>query len=579
MCGIFGATGVPSSKLPQAHAALHTLTHRGPDGWQHTHVNKVYMGHRRLAIIDTSSAGLQPMVSHGTHLTVNGEIYNFQSLRQELITHMGATFTSGSDSEVLLHAARLWGLNEAMEKCDGMFAFALHDTQKGLVHLGRDPLGIKPLYYAHIGGQLAWASELEALEAWFGPENLTPDPTALYDFLTYGYIPTPKSLYQGIFKLPPAHTLTFSTATGQLTLHKYWSLNPQRQTQTPEQAMHMVESAISQAVREQLVSDVPLGAFLSGGVDSSIVCYEAAQVLNTLTTCSIGMEDAAVDETPYAQAVAKVLGTTHRTERTSTQDATTHFARLREWFAEPFADTSAFPTQQVAALARRFFTVVLTGDGGDEIFAGYNHHHQWHQKLTRSVGVLFPLRGPVTYLKNHTRGPLQKLARKVEPFTIRCPLTRRIRLSGGLIATDAAKQAWRKRLRIPATYDDLWHLKEHDLPHLPPLSRVLWLDFHTTLPDRMLTKVDRTSSSVALEARVPLLAKNVVETAWKISEKNLKLDGEQKGLLKHIYARHLPRECLYRKKQGFSLGKQPFAHPGTTLNETILTRLFSPLLG
>ena len=589
MCGIFGHSNVAPSQLDHAHTALHTLAHRGPNGWSHAHTNNVYLGHRRLSIQDLSANGTQPMESQGVYLTANGEIYNFQELREELKQKHGAVFRSGSDSEVLLHGYIHWGMDTLLNRIDGMLAMALYDSNSGKIYLARDHAGIKPMYYSTYADNtgtttLGWASELQALTTFHAPQGLEHDMTAVYDFLTYLCIPAPKSLYLNIRKLEAAHVLTFDITTGSTETRRYWSLSTPRTITDDTEARQKIRQAIGTSVDEQLVADVTVGTFLSGGVDSSIISYEAAQRVPQITTCSISFSDPEVDETRYANMVAEQLGTRHITREVSQNLVNEKFEMLRDLFQEPFGDASAFPTYQVCQLASENMTVVLTGDGGDELFGGYRHYGQWFMQYTPWLGFLFPLRGLVSKIKN-TAAPqsfVHKLARKLEVFTIVNPLERHVRLRGCLLKSDAFKCRFRQAFSIPEDYDDLWYLRPHYRADLPLKSRAMYLDFHTLMTDSILTKVDRTSMAVAIETRVPLLSKRMCETAWQLAETAIFADGELKGILKAMYADKLPRACLYRKKQGFSIGKaegaDKLALHGKSLPEVLLERLFPELL-
>ena len=583
MCGIFGATGVAEAALDAAHAALHTLAHRGPDGWSFMHPDGVYIGHRRLSIVDLSTNGTQPMVADGVYLTVNGEIYNFPQLRAELEREHGIVFASNSDSEVMLHGYRVWGWQTLLERVDGMFALAIYDSHTRTVVLARDHVGIKSLYYIVRDGQLAWASELKALMAHHGAESLQVDHTAVYDFLSYLCIPAPKTLYREVFKLPPATALVFGLDTGTFSTHRYWQWEMTRTVDDAKQAVAMVQAALTNSVRAQLMADVPLGTFLSGGVDSSIISYEAAQLVDgQLTTCSISFGDAAVDETPFAKAVANVIGSHHVTGLMDQGQVTVQFERLKTLFDEPFGDTSAFPTLQVSALAKQHMTVVLTGDGGDEVFGGYVPYGNRLMALTPWLGFLAPLRPLLSWAKQANLWRVSKLARTLEIFSIIDPLERQIRLRGGVLKTDALKRRFRQAFHIPEDYDELWYVRPFYRPELPWRSRAMWLDFHTYMVDGILTKVDRASMAVAIETRVPFLGKEVLAVAGKISERVLFQGGHLKGLLKAMYDGRLPHACLYRKKQGFSVGKAEAGDVlhlnGRTLPEVLLQRLWPELL-
>ena len=376
MCGIFGHTGFDPRRLDHSRAALQTLAHRGPDQWGDWHDTDVYLGHRRLSILDLSEAGRQPMRAAGDEvlLTANGEVYNFAPLRARL--GQEHTFTSGSDSEVLLHGYRAWGIDGLVERIEGMYAFAIYDRIRRKVFLVRDRVGIKPLYYSSLGGRAAWASELKALQRLHQGEGLSVDRTAVYDYLTYSYIPAPKSMYVGIFKLPPAHVAEIDVLTGSIRTYRYWALSTNEEDLSIPTAASRLRELVGDAVRQQMVSDVPVGFFLSGGMDSSAVVAEAASLGHGANTFSIGFDVPGHDETGFAALVAAAFRTDHVRRVLSARATTELFPRLREWFDEPFADTSAFPTQLVSRVARERCTVVLTGDGGDEVFGGYRRYQQ-----------------------------------------------------------------------------------------------------------------------------------------------------------------------------------------------------------
>ncbi|MFT7143969.1 MAG: asparagine synthase (glutamine-hydrolyzing), partial [bacterium] len=415
--------------------------------------------------------------------------------------------------------------------------------------------GIKPLYYGMLNGGFSWGSELKALRHYYGEKSLEVDYTALYDFMSYLYIPCPKSLYKNIFKLEAAHFATYNIAAKSLSKKRYWQLPVNRHIDDVNTAKEKVKSTIETAVHSHLVADVPVGTFLSGGVDSSIVSYEVSQLVDKLTTCSIGFDDARVNESHFAQMVADKIGSNHITENMDHGIVNDHFSLLKNMYDEPFGDTSAFPTYAVSKLAKENMTVVLTGDGADELFGGYGTYKCWYQALTPLLGFLCPLRPLITYIKNADIGMLSRLARKAEIFAIVNPLERKIRLSGGFLKTDKFKKEFRKKYNIPENYNDTWHSQKYYRKDLPLKSRYMYLDFHTTMTDGILCKVDRASMAHSIETRVPFLSKNVIESAWQINEDILFLDGELKGLLKSIYVDVLPKACLYRRKQGFSLGQ------------------------
>jgi asparagine synthase (glutamine-hydrolyzing) len=380
MCGIFGFTGYQKEYLYKARQALNMLAHRGPDQWGEWTDDDIYSGHRRLSINDLSDNGRQPMMDLGgnTVIAVNGEIYNFQSLREDLLVS-GHRFNSNSDSEVLLHGYEEWGIKVLLDRIEGMFAFVIYDREKRKVFLVRDRVGIKPLYYSWIGSSLAWASELKALSS-FHRDHLETDMTALYDFLTYLYIPTPKTCYNNVFKLPPAHYLEYDLQTLSLKCRRYWKLEV---TDTPiklDEASERLRKLIDKAVKEQLLSDVPIGFFLSGGLDSSIIVSAATNATDFVNTYSIGFDDVRHDETSYAGIVAEHFQTRHEKQILTVEGGGQLIANMKTWFDEPFGDTSALPTYLVSQFARKHCTVALTGDGGDELFGGYRFYNRFNGK-------------------------------------------------------------------------------------------------------------------------------------------------------------------------------------------------------
>lgn len=556
MCGIFGHTGLKIDQIDQSHSALHTLTHRGPDSWHHETKAEVYLGHRRLSILDLSINGRQPMQANGVYLTVNGEIYNFQALRRELVENYQVEFVSKSDSEILLHGYIHWGIEPLLDKVDGMFALALFDSRDSKIILARDHAGIKPLYYGLINGELSWSSELKALECFYGKSNLTIDKTAVYDFMTYLYVPCPKTLYQNVFKLEPGHFLSYDLAAQRVETKRYWSLDTlERQVVEDANCKAFIQTAVHKAVQEQLVSDVPVGFFLSGGIDSSIICYEASSCIEELLTFTIGNADKSVDEAPFAQMVAERIGAEHHCKVFSSRIADENFPLMRNFYDEPFGDVSALPTNEVCKLAREKVTVVLTGDGGDELFGGYSHYEDAERIFDIASNSKAWIRPIVVALKNHApHRSLAKKAQRYEAKTIDDPIERWAKAKGGILKTDVFKRDWAKKNGIAEDYDDYWYYRKHDNPRLSPKTRAQHLDFHTYLHDSVLTKVDRASMAVGLETRVPFLSKDAIAAAWSVPEHLRYRDGELKGVLKHIYSDSLPAEVLYRRKQGFAVG-------------------------
>lgn len=557
MCGLFGFVHLSKDTLdPEeiefGRTALNTLEHRGPDQYSDHVVGSVYMGHRRLSILDLSEEGRQPMMSADgkTIITVNGEIYNFQPLRKDLGE---ARFCSSSDSEVVLHGYADWGLAPLVERIDGMYACVILDTDQRKLHFVRDRAGVKPLIYARVGEYFLWASELKAIvkfAALIG-QALHVDPSALYDFLTYRYIPGTKTLYREALNLLPAHSLTLDLTNGQHQTSFYWSLDP---TDTPvdhDAAAEHLRALIYESVEEQMVSDVPVGFFLSGGMDSSILVSQAARVRDNLSTFSIGYDHAAHDETHYAQIVADEFKTTHRKEILHGDDAEDLIAMILQWYDQPFGDNSALPTYHVSRFARETATVALSGDGGDELFGGY----RWYKRFAQFSKLQAPFRGFGKGLRlnsaRHCSGILQKFAQRLDLLTHNDPLELYTMLIDGLPESKTRTQ--RAELEIPDDYDAFWHFRSYDRPDLSMRKRMQFIDFHTFLPDDILTKVDRVSMAVSLEARVPFLSRKVMEFAFSLPEDFLYKNGDLKGGLKYAFRHDLPDSILNRDKKGFSI--------------------------
>ncbi len=573
MCGFVGGTEPDWDYA----AALASIEHRGPDDGRLHLDGPVRVGFRRLSIIDLDPSANQPMFAPdgNTWIVFNGEIYGFLGLRQELEA-LGHRFRTRSDTEVLLNAYLQWG-EAFIDHLDGMFAIALWDARDGKLRLYRDRPGIKPLYYYYDGRRLAFASELKAIEAALDPADLETDETALYDFLGYRYVPAPKTLYRNCFKLPPAHFLVFDAAKGTITSPaRYWSVPlPERPLPlSADEAAEELRSLINESVREQMVSDVPLGFFLSGGVDSSSVVAAASGTGIDVSTFSIGFDSDEISETPYAREVAELFGTRHHERLLTRAAAGDLLPSLKQWFDEPFADESALPTYLVSRVAREEVTVVLTGDGGDEVFGGYRTYPRyvrysrlpsWPAAFDR---VAHRLRQPFG-----RRSVVTRLARFLE-FAFGKGPRLWARIMHGM--PTAAKLDYRERFGIPDDYDDWWHYREHWRDDLPVRTRLQLVDFHTFMPGMVLTKVDRTSMAVSLEARVPLLARRIIEFSFSLPEHVRYHDGELKGILKHAYRDILPGHILHRRKKGFGIPRYYLEDldGGKPVQEHLLQSLF-----
>jgi asparagine synthase (glutamine-hydrolysing) len=574
VCGFVGGTDPDWSYA----AALNTLVHRGPDDGALRLTAPVRVGFRRLSIIDLRAEANQPMLGPDgeSWIVFNGEIYGYRYLRRTLETR-GHAFRTDSDTEVALHAYLEWG-GDFVEHLDGMFAIVIWDAREQTLRLYRDRPGIKPLYYYYDGRRFAFASELKALEAVLNGTELTVDPTALYDFLSYRYVPAPKTLYQQCYKLPPAHELVYTPSTGALSKpRRYWSLPVHAQPRIPsvDSASEELRALIASSVEEQMISDVPLGFFLSGGVDSSVVVAAAAATGARVATFSIGFDSDEVSETPFAREVAQRFGTDHHERILSQAHAQELLPQLKRWFDEPFADESSMPTYLVCAAAREHVTVVLTGDGGDEVFGGYRtypryaRYARWPtwpaamERMTYAVRRPFPRRHPVTRAVT-----LLETAFSDGPNLWG-------KLMGGM--STPAKSAYARELKLPRDYDDWWHYREFWRDDLPLRTRLQYVDFHTFMPGLVLTKVDRTSMAVSLEARVPLLAQRVIEFSFGLHEDLRFHGGEPKGLLRHAYRGILPDHILDRRKKGFGIPRYYLKDVGggRFIQEHILRTLFS----
>ncbi len=573
MCGFVGGTD-PSWNYT---AALASIEHRGPDDGRLHLEGPVRVGFRRLSIIDLDAAAMQPMFADDgqTWIVFNGEIYGFQALRGEL-ERLGHAFRTHSDTEVLLRAYLEWG-DGFIDHVDGMFAVALWDARDRKLRLYRDRPGIKPLYYFYDGRRFAFASELKAIEAALDAADLQVDETALYDFLGYRYVPAPKTLYRNCYKLAPAHQVVFDPENGKLSdPAPFWSLPVPdiARAVSVDDAAEELRELVNESVRDQMVSDVPLGFFLSGGVDSSTIVAAASGLGADVSTFSIGFDADEKSETPYAREVASLFGTRHHERMLSQAAAGDLLPSLKRWFDEPFADESAMPTYLVSKVARENVTVVLTGDGGDEVFGGYRTYPRFarYSRLPSWPAVMdrlaFRLREPFG-----RRSTIARVTRVLE-FAFGKGPALWARIMHGMPV--AAKSGYRERFGIPQDYDDWWHYRAHWRDDLPVRTRLQFLDFHTFMPGMVLTKVDRTSMAVSLEARVPFLARKIIEFSFALPEKIRYHDDELKGILKYAYKDILPTGILYRRKKGFGIPRYYLKDldKGKPVQEHLLQSLF-----
>ena len=567
MCAITGIYG-PAAGAGIDAALLARMNdsqrHRGPDQ-QGVHVEPgVGLAHRRLSIIDLSG-GVQPLFNEDGSVVVvfNGEIYNFQGLAEELKA-LGHRFHTHSDTEVIVHAWEAWG-SACVERFRGMFAFAIWDRNRQTLFLARDRLGIKPLHYAWLAdGSLVFASELKALllHPALGRDI---EPEAVEDYFAFGYVPEPRTILKGVRKLPAGHHLTIRRGAARPRPVRYWDVpfaETPLQDLNPDQAGEELIERLREAVRIRLIAEVPLGAFLSGGVDSSAVVAMMAGIMGDagpVNTCSISFGDPAFNESRYAEQVARRYGTAHRTEQLDV-DQFALLDRLAALYDEPYADSSALPTYLVCELARRQVTVALSGDGGDENLAGYKRY-RWQADEDR-LRALLPLAA-----RRALFGPLGRAypALAGAPRFLRAKATfqslGRDSVEGYFDIISVMDDEMRARLysdrfkRELQGYRAVEVLRRHaaNSPTEHPLSLLQYLDMKTYLVDDILTKVDRASMAHALEVRVPLLDHELVEWISSLPP-DLKLrGGEGKHLLKRALEPHLPRDLLYRPKMGFAV--------------------------
>jgi asparagine synthase (glutamine-hydrolysing) len=561
MCGIAGIVHIETPKPvdpARVERMCDAMVHRGPDGAGVWTGPGIGLGHRRLSIIDLAGSP-QPMHSHDGRAVIvfNGEIYNFRELRTEL-EQAGFTFRTSGDTEVILAAWQRWGTG-CLDRLDGMFAFALYDLEKRQVLLARDRFGVKPLYLARLSdGGIAFASELKGLLA-HPLLRRKVSPQALDAYMTWGYVPDSHCILQGVEKLPAGYFWLMQQGKTAGAPQRWWDIDFScRESGSEADLSAQLVHLLREAVRSRMVADVPLGAFLSGGVDSSsVVALMSEASADPVRTCSIGFDVTDLDETSYARTIAEKFGTDHQ-ERIVGRDDFAAIDALAAMFDEPFADASALPTWRVCQLARERVTVALSGDGADEAFAGYRrqvfHHHEERIRAILPQG----LRAPVF-------GGLGRFWPKADwaPRPLRAKATL-------LALAETGEEGYARALSVTphaarmAIYSDTFRSAlggfrgEDELialmrsaPARSGLDRAQYADLKFWLPGDILTKVDRTSMAVSLEAREPLLDHRLIEFAARLPEKLRVKGATGKYLLKHSMERYLPQDILYRPKQGF----------------------------
>jgi asparagine synthase (glutamine-hydrolysing) len=591
MCGIGGflqAGGVAAEAARADLSAMAaSLVHRGPDAggvWLDPQSGIAFC-HRRLSIVDLSPLGAQPMRSRSGRFTItfNGEIYNFRALRDEL-SAQGHTFRGGSDTEVLLAAVERWGVKAAVERCRGMFAFALWDQTERELWLARDRFGEKPLYYGTFRGKSGWAnptflfgSELKALRAHrvWGAEV---DRNALALLLKYGYVPAPHTIFSGVRKLRPGCILRAAIRGGEVHVEEraYWQPSapvgdgsPSElgavKTPSAEEALERVNSALEESIRLQMVADVPVGAFLSGGIDSSlIVALMQRASPNPVRTFSIGFHEEEFNEAPFAKRIAEHLGTRHTELVVTSQDALEVIPRLPHIYDEPFADSSQIPTFLVSRLARRDVTVSLSGDAGDELFGGYSRYLEVRDRWNRLAGSPATLRRSAAHALSNAppwaarvvAGPMALVSRLRGKQQVSERIIERAGLWGAESLPElyaAMTSFWPPGVVIGSTDQTQRGGAERGVNGTDAIAQMMYADTRSYLPDDILVKVDRAAMAESLETRVPLLDPNVAAAAWSIPTSVHLKDGRGKWILRTLLERHVPKPLFDRPKSGFAV--------------------------
>ncbi|MGC2742049.1 MAG: asparagine synthase (glutamine-hydrolyzing) [Candidatus Angelobacter sp.] len=580
MCGIAGfwqtkrQAEIPAETLLRMGTAL---KHRGPDdsGVFYDDSTGLGLAHRRLSILDLSPAGHQPMTSHsGRYLIIfNGEVYNFEEIRRELGTDHA--WKGHSDTEVMLEAFERWGLEAAVKRFIGMFAFALWDRRERKLYLVRDRLGIKPLYYGWVKGHFVFASELKAICLYPGFQaQIDRDVLALY--MRHNYVPAPHCIYQGISKLNAGCILELTGPQERPQVNQYWSATEvareglRSPVDAPEvEIVQQLERKLTEAVKLRMIADVPLGAFLSGGIDSStVVALMQAQSTRPVKTFTIGFHEDAYNEANHAKNIAAHLGTDHTELYVTPQEALNVVPLLPAMYDEPFADVSQIPTYLVSRLARQNVTVSLSGDGGDELFGGYGRYFLMKRVWNLMRPFPKPLRQAVSRMvasvSPKTIDSMYRLASPLVPRNKRSfPMGDKAHKLAGLLAAESQEHIYMHALTHwdnpsavvnGAVEPETVRRFVQEARWLPSMEEIMMLtDTVHYLPDDILTKVDRASMAVSLEARVPILDHRVVEFAWKLPMHFKIRDGKGKWALRQVLYKYVPAAMIERPKMGFGV--------------------------
>ncbi len=561
MCGISGFCNWKGDKQKNIEKMKERMRHRGPDagGSFFSEDGQVTLGHRRLSIVDLSENGAQPMVSHSGRYVIayNGEVYNYKKIAEKLLKEGKVdTFRGSSDTEVLLEAFEAYGIEKAISLCKGMFAIALYDQKEQVLYLLRDRIGEKPLYYGQVGESFVFASDIGSIAMLDGFHN--PINTSVLNlYFVHGYIPAPYSIYENIYKLEAGTMLKLRLpfrGMEQAEIRAYWSVREAAKKGqenlfkgSPKEAADELEHLLKEAISEQMVADVPVGAFLSAGIDSStVVALMQSLNKNKVKSFTIGMEEKDYNEAVYAGEIAKHLGTEHTELYITQEDAKGVIPKLSGMFGEPFADSSQIPTYLVSKMTREHVTVSLSGDGGDELFCGYTSYASVERIWNKMKGVPYFIRKPCSLLVTHS-----PLARK--------PI---YRIKGKLLGAKGPSDLYICSYETDPLTKDIcldgkecsYKYSEYDPKFLKETNHnIMLMDMLMYHPDDILVKVDRAAMAVSLETRVPMLDKDVVEFAW-----SLPIDYEREGkvgkkVLRDVLYRYVPKEMMERPKKGFSI--------------------------
>jgi len=568
MCGI---TGFVDFKKTSSQAILekmtNTLYHRGPDGsgteLLQTESGQIGLGHRRLSIIDLSEYGSQPMQFEHLWICYNGEIYNYQEIKNEL-TILGHSFTGASDTEMILHAYAQWGTN-CIDKFIGMFAIFLFDAKKNTVFCSRDRAGVKPFFYYRDKDIFLFSSELKAFHE--HPNFVKKiNPAAVAAFMQYGNVPTPHCIFENCYKLKPGHSMLLDLTTQEIDIKQYWNVydayNQPKSALSFEEAKNETEKILSSACEYRMVADVPIGVFLSGGYDSACVT-SLLQKNRTekLKTFTIAVPDIGLNEAPYAKDVSKHLGTDHTEIECTQKDATDLIVNLPYYYDEPFADSSAIPTTLVSIMARKHVTVALSADAGDEVFAGYNRYDylmRYGKKMQQLPGFLRKSMAGMMDIIPSEKIPILKqkynFHNRYEKLKgiLRNPSSEQIMLSLSQQYTDQQLNEVLNNTQF-TKLDTKYHSNELKKEFASPLSYMMAIDYQTYLVDDILQKVDRATMTASLEGREPFLDHRVIEWAATLPDSYKYHNGEKKYILKEIVHNYIPKEMMDRPKMGFAI--------------------------